>query len=41
MQLKNRGFPFMVQQLMNPTSIHKDAGSVPDLTQWIKDLALP
>ena len=25
----------------NPTSIHKDTGSIPGLTQWVKDLVLP
>ena len=25
---------------MNPTSIHKDVGSIPGLDQWIKDLAV-
>ena len=27
--------------VMNPTSIHEDMGSVPDLNQWVKDLAVP
>ena len=33
--------PIVAQQVKNPTITHEDEGSIPGLTQWAKDLALP
>ena len=32
------GVPIVAQRVKNPTSIHKLAGSIPGLDQWVKDL---
>ena len=39
--LLHRGVPVVAQLVMNPTSIHEDAGLIPDLAQWVKDPVLP
>ena len=35
------GVPFMAQWLTNPTRNHEVEGLIPDLAQWVGDLALP
>ena len=31
----------MAQQVENPASVPEDEGSIPGLTQWVKDPGLP
>ena len=35
------GVPLVAQWVKNQTSLPEDAGSIPDLAQWVKYLMLP
>ena len=39
--MKTQVVSIVAQGVKNPTRIHKDVGSIPGLTWWAKDPALP
>ena len=40
-RLSLHGISIVAQWVKNPISIHENAGMIPSLTQWVKDLVLP
>ena len=40
-KISGAGVPIVADPVMNPTSIHKDVGSIPGLAQWVGNLAWP
>ena len=36
-KIASTGVPVVAQWVKNPTSVHKDAGSIPGLDPWVKD----
>ena len=39
-KIQGWGVPIVAQRVKNPTSIHEDAGPIPGLPRWVKDLAV-
>ena len=40
-RMSKMGIPTVAQQVKNSASVQEDVGSIPGLSQWVKDLLLP